>query len=404
MAFTITSRTTIINPTQTFDGTVTAGSPQLIATINGKSYSVAMNSPSAGNWMFSIPSADALQVDGSYVLSVTDGSTTKTMTTNFAGPLDFDKDTPAFTIPDPMPVITVTAAAAEASAQEFMGMTADASSSCDLFGTVQGLASELTRTVKDAAGEVIGVIKESTATIVASIKNTIGEAFGGSGSFLNTLKGYVNDAVSWATDMKTAMMDSAAEAVQWARDLIASGQSFAYEAIVAAKAQIASVTSSVNSFIGSLQSKFAGVMDTITAGTNALKGFMSDIRSQLAAIPNIVGEAVKGIAVASCNTLNTVLAGSPADAFANITNGATDAATKAFGAAKEAFNNGAENIAEVYSSIVDSTGIGDVFDAVKSGTSSLVSSISSTASSITTSAMSMKDDLYASFANKPIMP
>lgn len=404
MAFTITPRTTIINPTQTFDGTVTAGSPQLTATINGRSYSVSMNSPSTGHWVFSIPSAHALQVDGPYVLSVTDGATTQTMTTKFAGPLDFDKDTPSFTIPDAAPVVAVTAAATEASAQEFMGMTADTSSSCDLFGTVQGLASELTRTVKDTAGNVIGVVKESTATIVASIKNTIGDAFGGSGGFLNTLKGYVSDAVTWAADMRTAMMESASEAVQWVRDLIQSGQSFGYEAIVAARAQIASITSSVNSFIGSLQTKFASVMDTIASGATALRGFMADIRTQLAAIPAIVGSAVKGIAVASCNTINAVLAGSPADAFANITSGATDAATKAFGAAKEAFNNGAENMADVYSSIVDSTGIGDVFDSVKTASSSLVSSIASTASSVTASAASKRTDLYASLANKPVMP
>lgn len=432
MAFTIQQRTTVINPNQKFTGTYDVGlnfaSINLKGTVTGPGgYNTTYNAStvSPGNWWIEI--TNALSVDGMYTLTMNGaGIPTTSMSFEYAGPLFEDTkpngqpgDVPTFTLPANESELPVIAAAAAATQGEFMAMTADTSSSCDLLGTVQGLASEVSRTVKDAAGTVIGVVKESTATLTASIRESLGDAFGGSGSFLNTIKGYAAKAVDWVKDVKDSMMASVGDAQQWARSKIQAAQATiagwlstegeGSEGKIAAliksvRSGIASVKQTVSGFISAAQTKLAGLMTSVKSAAATLQGMISGVRAQVSKLVGIVGDCVTGIAQATCSTLTTVLAGSPSDAFANITSGAADAATKAFGAAKSAFNAGADNLAAVKAKIVDATGVGDVFSSVKDTAGTMATNITNTATSFASTTSSGATSLYSTINSRPVMP
>ena len=200
------------------------------------------------------------------------------------------------------------------------------------------------------------------------------------------------------------MTESATEAVAWAREKVAAGQQYVYDQIVALREQMFGVEGEVNSFIGTLQSKFTGLIDGIRDGVAVIQGLMASARAQIGRVMGIVGDAVRGLALASCNTINSVLAGTPDNAFANLTNGATTPALKALGTTKDIFNTGAGSMAEVNAKIVDSTGIGDIFDSVRNTSATIATNVTSTSDTVTSGTDTKRVDLYASFDQKPVMP
>lgn len=399
MAVTIDPIDKITNPRPTISGSTSE--PQALLNFNGENYLV---NASGGRWSVNVSEAGKLVNDGTYRAGVISGAFSAQHDIRFAAPLTEARDVPTYEIPETTPPVTVLAGATDVAVVDFTGLTSDTSTSCDLFGTVQGLASELTRTVYDSLGNVIGTIKESTATLTASIKNALGDIFGGSGGFLNTVKEYVTSAYTWASDVASKMTESATEAVAWAREKVAAGQQYVYDQIVALREQMFGVEGEVNSFIGTLQSKFTGLIDGIRDGVAVIQGLMASARAQIGRVMGIVGDAVRGLALASCNTINSVLAGTPDNAFANLTNGATTPALKALGATKDIFNTGAGSMAEVNAKIVDSTGIGDIFDSVRNTSATIATNVTSTNDTVTSGTDTKRVDLYASFDQKPVMP
>lgn len=207
---------------------------------------------------------------------------------------------------------------------QFSSMTTTVSSSCDLMGTVNSLASEVVHTVVDSVTGAVTTVKRLASDVANEIKEAISKCFSGSGQTMNKIKGYIAQA----------------------QDLMNT-----------VKSKIQSVTASVMSTIQSLMSDIQGLIATATAAVSAAMGAAV---AAVGSIQTAVASAVSGVKLATCSAISSVLAGTPNDAFANITSGASDATTASLGAAKSVFNTGANSMSAVTSKIVEGNGVGNV--------------------------------------------
>ncbi len=399
MSVTIDFIDKITNPRPVISGSTTE--PQALLNFNGQNYLV---NASGGRWSVQVSEAGALVNDGAYLAGVISGAYAAQRTINFVQPLNEARDVPVFNIPEPEPVVEALAGAAIPVQGEFMGLVGSTSSSCDLLGTIQSLASTVTLTIRDTAGEIIGTIKESTASLAISIKNAMGDVFGGSGGLFNTIKGHITDMYEWAQEASAAMTETVQGAIDWTRDKIAAGQAFLYDQVVAVRASIAQMTTEVVDYMSGIFSKFTGEAGLLTSAMNTIRDAVSTVRTLVSDIMSYVGDGIRSFATATCNTINTVLAGTPNDAFSNITNGAVDAATKSFAAAKSIFNDGVSSIKEVHERILDSTGIGDVLGDGVTSTQSHVAGLTASSDIVATGTQANRSELTALINNPPAMP
>lgn len=230
----------------------------------------------------------------------------------------------------------------------FKSMATDISSSCDLMGTITALAEQITQTIQDSVTGAITTVKRFTADIAADIKDKLSSIFSGSGSTLNSVKGYIDKAKQMMASLKSKL-DKLTDAAQ-------------------------EVYRSVVDKIQSLMADIGGVIRTITA---KITEAVEVVKGAMVTLSNAVTDCVGSVKLATCGAIGSVLAGSPSDAFANITKGATDTVGAALGAAKDVYNTGADSLSAVFEKMTDSSGIGNVMGNISSSTGDAVTKATS---------------------------
>lgn len=204
---------------------------------------------------------------------------------------------------------------------QFGGFTNGVASSCDLMGTIGAIKDKVTQYVVDEVTGIVTEVQVAISEVVADIKDGLSGAFGGSGSVLNSVKGYITEAQEIAAD-------------------------------IAAKAS--QISEAIMIQLNSL-------MDSISTGIQFVVGAVQDaigaVMAGLAVVQDKLADTVANIKMGLCSTLSSVLAGSPDDAFANITTGATDLATQSLGAVKDVYNTGASDTLAVTGALAETAGV-----------------------------------------------
>ena len=313
-----------------------------------------------------------------------------------------DSLVPPVDVPDMDNIFPELAPADMICSAEFSSLVGDVAPSCDLMGTITALAGEIERTIRDEAGKIIGVIKESAAKVTASIKTAIGESFGGSGGLLNKLKGYVGQAKTWVSDAKSSIETTIGEFTTWASEKVAAAKDAVGAAVAVVANAINDAKATVAEWAGKFQSALTNIKDGLADAFGILTSAMSTIRGQMVEIQGVISEAIGGIALATCDALTSVLAGTPSDAFANITAIATDAATKTLATAKDIFNTGVESVSEIHERMVNSVGTGDVLDNVKGIVGSQIASIAGSDAAVTDNTTKRENEMIDLSSNPPV--
>lgn len=213
---------------------------------------------------------------------------------------------------------------------KFGGFAQDVSSSCDLMGTIGAIKDKVTQYIVDEITGVVTEVQTAVSEVVSDIKDKLSSVFAGSGSVLNTVKGYIAQAQSIAAEI-------AAKASQISTAIMT---------------QLQNLMDSINS----------GITYVTTAITNA----MTAVSDAMSAVAGKLADAVAGIKMGMCSTMSSVLAGTPNDAFSNITAGATDAATASLGAVKNVYNSGATDLMAVTGAVAEKAGVSTVVNGLQS--------------------------------------
>ena len=216
---------------------------------------------------------------------------------------------------------------------KFGGFAQDVSSSCDIMGTIGSIKDKITQYVTDEVTGIVTEVQTAVSEVVSDIKDKLSSCFAGSGSVLNSVKGYIAQAQSIAAEI-------AAKATQISTAIMA---------------QLQSLMDSINSGIAYVTTAVSNAIAAVTDTMNAVRGKLAD--------------AVAGIKMGMCSTMASVLAGTPSDAFANITAGATDAATASLGAVKDIYNTGATDLMAVTGAVAEKAGVSTVVNGLQSAAS-----------------------------------
>lgn len=212
---------------------------------------------------------------------------------------------------------------------KFGGFAQDVSSSCDIMGTIGSIKDKITQYITDEVTGAVTAVQVAVSEVMSDIKDKLSSCFAGSGSVLNSVKGYIAQAQSIAAEI-------AAKASQIS---------------TAVMAQLQSLMDSINSGIAYVTTAVSNAITAVTDTMNAVRGKLAD--------------AVAGIKMGMCSTMAAVLAGTPGDAFANITNGATDAATASLGAVKGIYNTGATDLMSVTGAVAEQAGVSTVVNGLQ---------------------------------------
>lgn len=212
---------------------------------------------------------------------------------------------------------------------QFGGFASNVSSSCDLMGTIGAIKDKITQYITDEITGVVTEVQTAVSEVVSDVKDKLSSVFAGSGSVLNTVKGY-----------------------------IAQAQSIAAE--IAAKASQISTA-----IMAQLQSLMDSISSGITYVTTAVSNAMASVTSAMNAVAGKLADAVAGIKMGMCNALASVLAGTPDDAFDNITNGATDTSLASLGAVKGIYNSGASDLMAVTGAVAERAGVSTVVNGLQ---------------------------------------
>lgn len=374
--------------------TITGGTSNssVRVTFDGK---LTVVTPVSGKWSFT-PSAP-ITPDTNYTISADEASETIRVVQNTT-----PSAIPTVNIPEMDNIFPQLAPSDMICSAEFSNLVGDVAPSCDLMGTVTALAGELLLTIRDEAGEIIGTIKESAAKITASIKTAISDSFGGSGDFLNKMKGHIASAGEWISNAKTSITSTISDFTNWATDKINAATGAVAAVQIAILKEIDAAKAVVDGWATKFQTALTGIKDGIASGMAKLTEAMSKIRGQMTEVVGVMKEAIDGIAIATCDALTSVLAGTPSDAFANITASATSAATKSLAAAKDIFNTGVETISEVHEAMVNAVGTGDVLNNVKGVIGSQVAAIVGDEATMTSNTNNNRLEMENLEANPPV--
>lgn len=246
----------------------------------------------------------------------------------------------------------------DALTSKFGGFAQDVSSSCDVMGTIGSIKDKITQYIVDPITGAIIEVQTAVSEVVSDIKDKLSSVFAGSGSVLNTVKGYIAEAQSIAAEI-------AAKASQISTAIMA---------------QLQSLMDSISSGIAYVTTAVSNAMTAVADTMNAVRGKLAD--------------AVAGIKMGMCSTMSAVLAGTPNDAFSNITNGATDAATASLGAVKNVYNSGASDLMAVTGAVAEQAGVSTAVNglqgAATAGANIAGGAVGSTTAAMGTSISSMR--------------
>ena len=213
---------------------------------------------------------------------------------------------------------------------KFGGFAQDVSSSCDIMGTIGSIKDKVTQYVIDEATGALVAVQTSISEVTSDIKDKLSSCFAGSGSVLNSVKGYITQAQLMAAEIEAKAASISA----------------------AVMAQLQSLMDSISAGIAYVTTAVSNAIVAVTDTMNAVRGKLAD--------------AVAGIKMGMCSTMSAVLAGTPGDAFANITNNAADAATASLGAVKGVYNTGATDLMAVTGAVAEQAGVSTVVNGLQS--------------------------------------
>ena len=229
---------------------------------------------------------------------------------------------------------------------KFSTLTSSTASSCDLFGSIGTLVGEVTQKIVDAVTGAITSVRKAAGEVLSELKDKLSDCFGGSGEMLNKIKGYINNVKEFAADMSAKVNEF-----------------------------VGDIRTKFDKLSTALQNEFNSIMSTInskiTAVTDTIRTAIDSVVATFDSIKDAVVEVVQGLKQAACGAINSVLAGTPDDALANVTG-----SMPVLGAVKGAFNTGADSLKAVTSKVADAIDIGGTLDSAQGAAKNLMDSTS----------------------------